>query len=212
MKHSFICGVLVLLLASCQKAPTLSLRHQNKGKVVAIQPFGQFDDEQLKRLSLDISYFFRVLVIHLKPIDTPQSVEVNEKGELSADALLAFLDKHKADSVAILIGITPSDIFINADYGSEQRNNHTATQGQNRILGSSYENGNVCIVSANRVAVGGNVFFNDRLYKVIVHEMGHNLGLPHCSNNRCIMSEKNGDISKLDESWDYCKECRGKLN
>ncbi len=53
----------------------------------------------------------------------------------------------------------------------------------------------------------------NRLRKVIIHEVGHNLGLLHCSDDSCLMSELNGNIATLNKKGgDYCINCRRKLN
>ena len=81
------------------------------------------------------------------------------------------------------------------------------------LFGMAYLPGNSCVVSDNRFRTNDTAIFNHRLRNVIIHEIGHNAGLPHCSDNRCIMSETNGDVSRLDGGGnDYCDKCKKKLN
>jgi archaemetzincin len=54
----------------------------------------------------------------------------------------------------------------------------------------------------------------ERLEKVALHEIGHNLGLNHCTNNKeCMMSAANGTIQQVDNEkvW-FCEKCRKQLN
>ncbi len=54
----------------------------------------------------------------------------------------------------------------------------------------------------------------DRLRKVSIHEIGHNFGLDHCSNNKkCVMNDAKGKISTIDneEIW-LCEKCRSLIN
>ncbi|RSN72580.1 MAG: hypothetical protein DSO07_08135 [Thermoproteota archaeon] len=47
-----------------------------------------------------------------------------------------------------------------------------------------------------------------RLSRAILHEIGHMLGLNHCSNRNCVMSE----LSCLDDSYpEFCHVCRAAL-
>jgi archaemetzincin len=51
----------------------------------------------------------------------------------------------------------------------------------------------------------------ERLLKVAVHEVGHLLGLGHCSNPRCVMRFSNS-LYELDEKGsEFCPVCAGKL-
>ena len=51
-----------------------------------------------------------------------------------------------------------------------------------------------------------------RLRTVIIHELGHNMGFPHCSTKNCIMSDANERIQTVDNSADnYCVKCKDKL-
>lgn len=52
-----------------------------------------------------------------------------------------------------------------------------------------------------------------RLKKVALHEIGHNFGLPHCTNHKeCMMNDADGTIKQVDREriW-FCEKCWDKL-
>lgn len=54
--------------------------------------------------------------------------------------------------------------------------------------------------------------FFSRLKKICIHEVGHNLGLPHCTTNKCVMQDAVETIKTVDnESEELCAECRLKI-
>lgn len=62
-------------------------------------------------------------------------------------------------------------------------------------MGYSELNGHVSVISTHRVSKWRNAEMNFylRMKKILMHELGHNLGLEHCkSNNICIMHEQAG--------------------
>jgi len=53
----------------------------------------------------------------------------------------------------------------------------------------------------------------ERLDKIVLHEIGHNLGLDHCTNDpQCMMNAANGSIKEVDQEriW-FCDKCRKTL-
>lgn len=51
------------------------------------------------------------------------------------------------------------------------------------------------------------VVFHERLYKVLVHEVGHTLGLPHCAKAHCAMRDDR-TLADLDASpRRFCRTC-----
>jgi archaemetzincin len=53
--------------------------------------------------------------------------------------------------------------------------------------------------------------FRDRFYKVLIHEVGHTLGVPHCDDDRCAMRDDRV-LADLDESpRRFCARCRAQL-
>jgi len=52
----------------------------------------------------------------------------------------------------------------------------------------------------------------DRLKKIAVHEIGHNLGLDHCVSEKCVMRDAVESIKSIDnEVLDLCEKCREKI-
>lgn len=79
------------------------------------------------------------------------------------------------------------------------------------ILGLGYISGNTCVVSTFRMKRKvSKEKFHDRLTKVSIHEVGHNLGLDHCEYDRkCLMNDARGTVKQIDRErvW-LCDNCR----
>jgi archaemetzincin len=72
------------------------------------------------------------------------------------------------------------------------------------IMGLGYRPGKSCVVSDFRMAVKNR---NQQFYKVVLHELGHTEGLPHCKTKTCLMRDAEGG-NHLDEEKDFCKNCK----
>lgn len=70
------------------------------------------------------------------------------------------------------------------------------------ILGLAYRN--VCLVVPIRS--------KSRLQKVAIHEVGHTLGLPHCEDRGCLMTDAKGNAKNIDRAQtEFCHNCIQKM-
>jgi archaemetzincin len=74
--------------------------------------------------------------------------------------------------------------------------------------------GRSCVVSTFRLKRGkvSDSLFYARLTKVVNHELGHTVGLDHCTNEGCLMEDAKGKIKTVDNenNW-FCPDCASKI-
>lgn len=125
--------------------------------------------------------------------------------ELDVDTALGFLRSIKPSDAKFTIGITTRKIFVteNGKRKTKQLLGHAKLGGQVSIV-STYELSRKKHFQEN---------FKNRVIKVMVHELGHNLGLEHCiSTDQCIMHEQAGSPQQLDRmEMIFCRDCHFKL-
>jgi len=79
-------------------------------------------------------------------------------------------------------------------------------------MGLAYCPGNSCIVSTFRIKHPDKEKHFSRLKKVALHEFGHNLGLPHCPDKACVMTDAVESVATIDNAQlALCKGCASKL-
>jgi archaemetzincin len=194
----------------CTTHPATSL---NK-KGIGIQPIAYDDTLRLIFVQHVIGEFYHCPVYILRPADMPASFLDLSKGErYSADSILRWLSRNKSDSIAISLGLTGKDIYI-ADKDAQGKIKEPASKHAVwGILGLAYQPGDACIVSDARFRYTDKTKYDHRLRAVVIHEVGHNIGLPHCKTVHCIMNDANEHISTIDNGEnELCQSCRDKLS
>lgn len=188
---------------SCSNAHLLSLESSNKDKIIAIQTFGEFDTNLLDRLKSQLSKIFNAEVVIYQSIALPNSLADKYDGKVPADSLLTLLEKEKKGRVVEVIGLTNKEIFI-----PKLHEGFTIPEIHS-IRGYGYVSKGICIVSNYSLTSLDRRLHENRLFKATLHEVGHNIGLAHCSSSGCIMTEKSGDIVVLDTiSGSFCEKCK----
>jgi archaemetzincin len=123
-----------------------------------------------------------------------------------ADAILEEGLRLKGEGIFILL--TSSDIY---------------TAGLNYVFGLAVKG--CAVVSKARIdpafwrgvdeiyayASKGRLFFEKQYGKVLIHEAGHTLGLPHCSNESCVMLYSNSPLELYRKGEWFCQPCLKKL-
>lgn len=202
----FICvAVACFCASSCgQQAPGIAGNrplHKGEKVIIVLQPLsytGQF----INTLKDSIPKYYPVTVQVAGNVDMPSNAWYAPRQRYKADVLLGFLQSLKPPQARLVLGITGKDISTrkgtNPDYG---------------IMGFGLQPGDACVVSLYRLQKNnpssGLLF--QRLFKTVIHEMGHNFGLPHCPDNHCIMADAEGTL-KQDNETGLCANCKKKLS
>ena len=205
MKYTLLLFIAFIFSSThCTKQVALSL-NKHPEQIIGLQPLDDFTKPETDSIIKALSDFFNKRVILLQTVTIPANFFNSSINQYAADSILLFLSKQINDSLVEIIGLTHQPIFTIKKASS-------LPYYDENLFGFSYQPGNTCIVSDLKFRTTNSFYFNRRLKNVAIHEIGHNLGLQHCANDKCIMSKNNGDIITLDNcSNDYCSACRKKL-
>jgi archaemetzincin len=174
--------------------------------IVEIVPMGEINADILRDLPPLIVGIYRPLVEDCrvgKALEMPPPAHDPERKQYRADAVLEHVQNSvEAPEVSIILAIVGVDLY---------------SPGLNFVFGKAQCPGNFAIVSLHRldpIFYGGD--HNDdllleRATKEAVHELGHSLGLGHCSNPECVMSFSNSIMDVNGKKSDFCESCRGRL-
>lgn len=196
----------LFFLITCRQSPSLYSKNNKQKQIIAFQPLDNYDESMLTDLAFDIRDFYNRQTIILKPVKIPGHFYDTIIHQYSADSIITFLSAFRNDTITEVIGFTHSAIFTIKRSGS-------IPYYDENIFGLGHQPGNVCVVSDSRFCSTYRSMCYSRLRKVTLHEVGHNLGLSHCKNEKCIMSEKNGNTITLDNNGnDYCQKCKNILS
>lgn len=157
------------------------------------------------------TYGFKTIFIGKKEI--PRSFFIAIKSpRYRADSILRYLKNIKPDTIDYIVGLTDYDISATK---KDQNGNTLEPKSKYEdwgIFGYGNVNGPACVVSTYRLKTNQKSLLFERIKKVVIHELGHNLGLKHCKNNRCVMTDAVEKLSTVDEeSKELCEECREKI-
>ena len=134
-------------------------------------------------------------IVLKKVLPLPETSYYAPRNRYRADSLIAYL-KGLAGSDTVVVGLTNVDI--------------STTKGTYRdwgIMGLGYTPGSSCIVSTFRVQKDN---ASAQLYKLVLHELAHTQGLPHCPVKTCYMRDAEGG-NPLNEEKAFCEKCKAFL-
>ncbi|MFN5371423.1 MAG: zinc-dependent metalloprotease family protein [Bacteroidia bacterium] len=211
----YLIGFALLLMACNGNENTLENKQPPIDKAAAkketiervkIIPLGNISNADLDLAKKGIEDFFKLLVVLDKRAPLSSDLKNSAKGRYVADKILT-----KFNSKENIIVLTDVDIV------TKNKEDNIDEYG---IFGLGYRPGNVCVVSTFRLKGlqkssmrVGREKFEERLKKVCIHEIGHNLGLDHCTKDPlCLMQAAEGTIAQVDkERMDFCTSCKSIL-
>ncbi len=171
---------------------------------VALQPFGALDPVILDTVAAHVRSLMAAEVAILPPRSLPDSAYYAPRHRYRGDALLAFLDRATPAGYSHVVGITDRDISV-----TNGRLHDWGVFGVARLAGRPG------VVSTFRLGAGSPPVpvLRARLENVVVHELGHTFGLPHCTSAGCVMRDAEGSIRPVDASTGkLCPSCASRLD
>lgn len=186
----------LLMVMLCLQLLSCHNDHQpNPGTLhtVRIHPFKGFSPVLADSLATSLSVIFhKVVVDSIQAL--PLSAYHKARNRYRADTLILSLARLSDQGTAV-IGLTHQDISTtkspHQDWG---------------VMGLGYQPGRSCVISTYRLKRKT----HSNLYKLALHELGHNSGLSHCEDHHCYMRDANGGYP-LDELTGFCSSCSGDL-
>jgi len=167
-------------------------------KVIYIQPLGNVEKPDIDLVKGSVENFYHYKCIIKPPVNFTNDILANSKTRYEANRILS-----KYNTSENLLILTEKDIAC----ANPER--HSVEWG---IFGLGYRPGTTCVISTFRLKRHASAqLFNSRLTKVCLHEIGHNLGLNHCTSGdkRCLMNDANGTIKEVDQEQIFlCGKCK----
>lgn len=199
--HRFFCLLLFLATACTTKVD----EHTD----IIIVPLGNIPAHQVDSVQGYLKDAFGIYPQQITPIKLPESAFVNVKSpRYRADSLLVYLNKiRKAEGADFAFGITTVDISTTKRDANGNIKKPAYKYSDWGIMGLAYRPGRTAVVSTFRLDKI-HPEFHQRLKKISIHEFGHNLGLPHCPDKNCVMTDAVETIKTVDNcNAAFCAQC-----
>jgi archaemetzincin len=203
---------ILFLLFSCLLFINCSF--EKKEIIIGIKPLGKINQQYQDSVQIAIEryYGFKTVVYPLQKI--PQKFFINVKSpRYRADSIIYYLRRTKPDSISYMMGLTGFDISC-----TKRNKDNTVKEPAYKyndwgILGLGFRPGTACVVSSFRVKGVNKNQQIKRLQKVTLHELGHNLGLPHCKDSeKCVMRDAAESVKTVDKvDMALCESCLNKI-
>lgn len=172
---------------------------------LAVVPLGNVDAELVTHVAQEIARRFNFEVVTQAPLSLPQAAWYAPRKRWRAEKLLTYLSEGgliQADRVAAIteapISTTKGNIF---DWG---------------IAGLGTLAGKSSVFTAylfHKFKKKDPKRYRRYMANLVMHEVGHTLGLPHCEDAHCVMADAKGNAIRAAElsNNEFCPVCAAKL-
>ncbi len=170
---------------------------------IAVQPMGPFAQDLYSQIEQGLTVELGVHVEQRQSIELPSAAYYAPRRRYRAERLLDHLRPMVVAPINRILGVTEVDISTTAhgtyDWG---------------ILGLGEMPGQTCVISLFRCRRNARDLAqrNFRMVTTCIHEVGHTLGLEHCADTQCLMTDARGRVATIDRcSGHLCARCRRRL-
>jgi archaemetzincin len=165
---------------------------------IAVLYFSTIDKNLQTALVQNISATYPCAVTVINGIaNLPAAAYYKPRNRYRAEVLLTYLNTYSGYDK--IIGITKKDISTTKDKIYDWG-----------VMGLGFCPGKACVISTFRIKTPNKILFNERFLKIALHEIGHTIGLPHCTySTTCFMKSAEGTIKSVDrETKSLCSNCK----
>ena len=200
----------VFILFSCSKN---NFTNNLDNKTVGIIPYEEISNEEVVVLSKAIEDFYGIKTIVLPQKKMPTTAFVNIKSpRYRADSIIKFQNRNCPDSLDFVLGLTVKDVSVTKKDKGGNILKPKWKYNDFGVMGLAYCPGKSSIISKFRLRSSNKKLELERFKKVVIHEFGHNLGLPHCPDKNCVMTSAAEKISTIDkEKMELCDVCKRQI-
>lgn len=205
----FIMIMMVVFSISCDHdkgtkktiQPGSLLEVYEKLGTIHIIPMGRVSPSVLDQVKSALENFYQRPVKVLSPLKVSGNLRRTPGSRYNADSILKYYRQRFQAIVVTSHDITIYDSAKKADWG---------------IFGWGKKPGKICVISAYPARIGKDVsekILLSRIRKVAIHEVGHNLGLKHCTKDiTCVMHAADKKASQVDKEKEmFCENCKREL-
>jgi archaemetzincin len=202
MKNIFWLSLITLFIAACDGGVAM---YDTGAQRIALIPYGKFDTTLLGEAKEAIEEFYGFDVIYLESRRLPQTAYVKKRRRYQTEQILNYQSELITEDFDKVMGFTTKEITSNA---KDSRSSYP-------VVAKSDRHGPGSVISTYRIKryTNSKKEFKSRFRKIVVHELGHTLGLNHCTDDEfCMMSDYMGSGRRLDKMNNkLCDECSKKI-
>lgn len=169
---------------------------------IGILQIGKINPEIIQRIQENLRMIFpkTTCVIILKKLPIPEETFDKTRDQYFSEAILRKIQEYaeKEEALNRVLGIVDVDIFV---------------PELNFVFGEAECPGKAALISLWRLKpefygeAPNTELFLERTTKEAVHELGHTLGLRHCSNPFCVMYFSNSIFDTDRKQSLFCNKC-----
>jgi archaemetzincin len=196
----------------CLAIALFSCAEEKKNTVIALQTLNFFPDFYVDSISSIVGREYGLEVKILPNCKIPDQYFSNSKTpRYRADSILNFLSKNKQDEVQHILGLTCVDISTTKRNEKGEIEAPVDFYENWAVFGLANNNKPGAIVSTFRVQGPNQKLVIQRMQKVSIHYIGHNIGLPHCDSTYCSMHANVESFKTVDLiGLGLCSNCKKK--